>query len=388
MTVIEFLCYRPVVYSGLDRFNVVLCKKLVAKGAVPVFVFFDTLAMQPAIGNDIKDAGGIVEIIPSPSKGRIKMTHAIVSLYQKYNPDIVHVHFENLVKYITVVLSCLYQCKHFTTFHSTISDYPFSECRRTHFIKALKMRLFYRLLLAGSNSILTISRAIKEQFMDYSGKSSAKVKLLYLGIFTNPTRLSKNTVRQTLRIPDNAVVLLNISAKEKIKGIDILLKSFAKLQQCVDDKFVVLMHIGGLRSKSSGTVQYEEYLFKLADKLGISEKVYWMGIRNDIPDIMPAADIYVHPSLQEGIGMANMEAAVESLPLVGSNVGGIPEIVEDGENGFLFEAGNIDELAEKLSILVNDKELRNRMGLRSYEILCRKFDIEKQTVKLMTYYFN
>ena len=150
----------------------------------------------------------------------------------------------------------------------------------------------------------------------------------------------------------------------------------------------IFCHFGGLRNNDEHSKNYKEYIFKLANELNVNDVIVWLGHRNDIGDIMSAFDIYVHPSRMEGIGLANMEAATQSLPIVGSDIGGIPEIVIDGVNGFLFESDNAEQLAEGIYKLMKDMNLREKMGKESLMIVNKNFNIDVQTNKLVNYYFN
>ncbi len=381
--IISFLAYAPRVYSGLDRFNLILAKKMKMQGYTPMFVFADTMADMPAIQTDLEEAGAIVELIPS--RGKWAQTKAVWCLYKRYRPAIVHTHFENYLKMITLFLSSWFGAKHFTTCHSQIGTLPFDEYRaKKGVVKAYCLRLFYQLIARKSCKVFTISQMIRKQYVDYVGSNPENLINLYLGVSTTPSKRDKQAIRAELGLSQDAIVLCNISAKEHIKGIDTLLHALALRQ----DNNVMLVHIGGLRADNAENKAYEQLLYTLADGLDVTDRVVWLGRRADIAEIMPAFDIYVHPSRSEGLGMVNMEAAVESLPLVGTRIGGIPEVIHDGENGYLGEVDNAADLVEKICRLVEDESLRKQMGEQSRELLLREFDIEKQTDKLLNYYLN
>jgi len=87
------------------------------------------------------------------------------------------------------------------------------------------------------------------------------------------------------------------------------------------------------------------------------------------------------------MGSANLEAATQSLPIVASNVGGIPEIVFNGINGFLFTSEDSMEFAKHIVVLMKDQSLRERMGTESFRIVNEWFNFEKQINTLMSEYF-
>ncbi len=382
--ILSFLAYAPRVYSAFDRYNLLLAKKTIANGDVPVFVFADSMREMPIIQHDLEEIGAIVELIPSHNK--FQQTKAAWELYKKYHPIIVHTHFVNYLKITTLALSLLYGAKHFTSFHSMITDCPSVAYKRNKGVfKMWGLRLFCRLLSKYSQNVFTVSKMIYEQFCDYAGKVPKNVQSLYLGVDTMASVNERMAIRKLLSLPQDAIVICNISAKEHIKGIDVLLKAFARLQKLCPTQKVTLVHIGGLRLDNEFNRKYEQDLIRLSESLNLTN-VKWLGNRTDVADLMPAFDIYVHPSRSEGIGTVFMEAAVESLPLIGTNVGGIPEIVHDGVNGYLCNVEDVEGLAERMSRLVSDVFLRKDMGDKSHELLLQKFDIDQQTNKLLQYY--
>lgn len=384
---ISFMCYSPKVYSGLDKFNLILSGKLKEKGITPVFVFYDTMECQPTIQSDLEKQGGIVELIPS--KDYVGLFFSIYRLYKKYRPVFVHTHFVNYVKLLTCLLSVCFRNKHFTTFHSMIYDDTYVGYKKKKgWLKSCLLRSFFRILEERSEKLFVISKLIGRQLTEFLGHTSLKIHTLYLGVNTTVSMKTKQDVRNELGISNNAVVLLNISAKEHIKGIDLLLQALAKLLARFPEKKIILLHAGGLRSDTQYNKDYESYLYNMTKQLQLENNVMWLGIRNDIADIMPAVDIYVHPSLQEGLGMVNMEAAVASVPLVGSDVGGIPEIIQNGKNGFLFQVGNVEDLADKIAVLIDEEILRMKMGNCSREILLKEFDVNNQSDKLLNLYMQ
>ena len=96
--------------------------------------------------------------------------------------------------------------------------------------------------------------------------------------------------------------------------------------------------------------------------LGLEDQVTFTGIRDDVPDILSLTDVFVMPSLWEGLGLVFLEAMAYSLPVVSNRVSAVPEIVEHGETGFLVPAGDAEALAAALSGLLDDPERAASMG--------------------------
>jgi len=122
---------------------------------------------------------------------------------------------------------------------------------------------------------------------------------------------------------------------------------------------------------------YKEQLINLAKELGVEAFVYFLGTRHDIPNIMDSLTCLVLPSrVREGLGMVLIEAMARRIPTVGTNVGGIPEVIENGKSGFLVPPGNPSLLAEAILRIVSDPDTVTTMGLLGRERVEKMFTVE------------
>ncbi len=108
----------------------------------------------------------------------------------------------------------------------------------------------------------------------------------------------------------------------------------------------------------------------------ISRWVQFAGFHGDMENILPSMDLIVHPALKEGLGVALLQAGACGVPVVASRVGGIPEIVRDGENGYLVPPAKPQALLDKILQLLGDEARRKQFGRRGREIVERDFSIE------------
>ncbi|GAB4528305.1 MAG: glycosyltransferase family 4 protein [Pleurocapsa sp.] len=121
-------------------------------------------------------------------------------------------------------------------------------------------------------------------------------------------------------------------------------------------------HITGAELILVGDGSSENEIKSLVKRLDIGKKVKFLGLRKDVPEIMAQTQVYALISHWEGLPRTIIEAMRGGLPVVASDVGGVRELVEDGETGFVIPRGNVELLAQKLSELVNNRELRLKMG--------------------------
>ena len=112
----------------------------------------------------------------------------------------------------------------------------------------------------------------------------------------------------------------------------------------------------------AGRGELDTELRQAAVELGIDRNLRLLGFRPDVPALLRAADVFVLPSLSEGLSLALLEAMAASKPVVASKVGGNPEVVADGRNGFLVPAADPDALADRIVRLLGNADLAARFG--------------------------
>lgn len=148
--------------------------------------------------------------------------------------------------------------------------------------------------------------------------------------------------------------ILFIGNLVKLKSVDLLIKAIPIIKKSIPN---IHIFIGG-----SGPQENE--LKNLVKELRIEENVNFLGFvsGDEKYSYYKSTDVFVFPSLYEAFGIVLLEAMACCKPIVASNVGGIPFVVEDGKTGLLFESGNVKDLAEKVITLLKDKGLRDKMG--------------------------
>jgi len=174
------------------------------------------------------------------------------------------------------------------------------------------------------------------------------------------------------------IVIGSVGRLSEEKGYENLIRAFKWILDDGIKARLVLVGEGKLK----------EALINLSYELGLNERVYFAGLRRDVPNLLKMMDIFVLPSKWEGLPIALLEAMYVGLPIIASRVGGIPEVVEDGREGFLINPGDAEELKKALNkLILMDKPLRKKMGERGEEKVLRKFSPEmyvKNLTKLYT----
>jgi glycosyltransferase involved in cell wall biosynthesis len=155
-----------------------------------------------------------------------------------------------------------------------------------------------------------------------------------------------------LTYPPDAIVVGSVGWLTEVKGHRFLIEAFAKLKPDHPRLHLVIVGSGGLRDE----------LTALAIRFGVGDSVQLLGERQDVPDCLAAMDIFVLPSLNEGMGRALIEAMAAGRPVIASRVGGVPAIVEDRRTGLLVPPGNSAVLAAAITELLLRPDLAKELG--------------------------
>jgi len=229
-----------------------------------------------------------------------------------------------------------------------------------------------------ASNIIMVSDAIKE---DYVGLGVKPEKILTIPLGIDIERYSKNEeargrLRGEFGIDDKTVLIGTVSRAEPVKGLRYLVEAMPQVIRRVPGVMVLVV---------GGGSQLDD-LKKTAIELGIHDHVIFEGIREDIPEILSAIDIFVLPSISEGMPLALLEAMASGKPVIGSKVGGIPELIEDGLTGYLVPPGDPNRLAGSIVKLSVDHELMRSMGREARRKVEEKYNVKVQVERLVNLY--
>lgn len=159
------------------------------------------------------------------------------------------------------------------------------------------------------------------------------------------------SLREELGIASTDILVVSVARIRKDKGYHILDQTISKLSNDLKLKFII--------------VGDGDYLLEMRRRLKVQEsngQVFFLGYRKDIQRILKDCDIFVLPTLHETLSIALLEASIESLALIASNTGGVPEIIEHGYNGLLVSPGSVDELKDAIDLLSKNAHLRKKFA--------------------------
>lgn len=203
-----------------------------------------------------------------------------------------------------------------------------------------------------ADHVIVVSHAGKVVLMNREGVKEEKISVIYNGI--NISKFSSNhriQIRKQLGI-DNKMVLTFTASYHPRKGHKYLLESVGMLKKKYPDVIILLIGDGILKAN----------LEALTKQLHLEDNVRFLGYRTDIPELLNATDIYVHSSVEEGFGIAIIEAMAAGLPVIATNVGGIPEIITHNKNGILVPPEDPQALSSAMSDLIDHPDKRKTLA--------------------------
>ncbi len=279
----------------------------------------------------------------------------------KFNPDIVHSHYAS--SYGLIGALSKFHPFLISAWGSDIFDFP----RQNLFNKFI-----LKFNLKRADKILSTSQVMKKEIALYSNKP---VEVIPFGIDTMLFKPVQSEEKEE-------VVIGTIKSLEEIYGIRYLIEAFKILKDKFPNNKLKLLLVGG------GTKE-KEYK-QLAMQLGLTDDVTFTGLipYSEVANYHRLIDIYVAVSLSESFGVAVLEASACEKPVVVSNVGGLPEVVRDGETGFIIEPSNAKATASAIETLLLDKNLRKTFGANGRKMVLELYDWEMNISKMISTYTN
>lgn len=190
----------------------------------------------------------------------------------------------------------------------------------------------------------------------------------------NGINLKRLVIDNPVRFKDKFVIG-TVAGLRKQKALDKLIESFAKFKIHYDDSLLIIC--------GEGEKKFE--LQELVAKLGMQESVLFWGFRDDISNVISSFDVFALSSEYEGLPVSMLEAMALERPVVATSVGGIPEVINNMENGLLIEYGNVEAMAKAFETLYESNDLRNEITRNAYNILKNKYsyiEMAKQYVEI------
>jgi glycosyltransferase involved in cell wall biosynthesis len=284
-----------------------------------------------------------------------KCARGLMEIFRRRNVDVVHSHEFTMAVY-GAVAARLTGRPHLITMHGT----------RT-FAQRWRRRAALRWAIRNSIATVGVSRPTAD-FIEHSlGLRPGAVGVVENGIVPHPG--VREPVRSELGVREEVPLIVAVGNLYKVKGHIVLLRALGALAaRCPELPWQLAI---------AGRGEEEAALREFAERNGMGSRVSLLGFRTDVPNILAAGDIWVMPSLSEGLPLSLLEAMFAGKAILASRVGGIPDVVAEEKEALLSAPGDAQELAAQLERLLSDPGLRLRLGAAAQAHADREYRLER-----------
>jgi sugar transferase (PEP-CTERM/EpsH1 system associated) len=245
-----------------------------------------------------------------------------------------------------------------------------------------RQRAFRRIAYGMTDSVFAVTRELRDYHAQQALVRPERIGIIYNGVDTqrfSPNSESRSRVRKELGISDDCFVAGSVGRMVPIKNYPGFLRAAERLLHCGINLHVLLVGKGPELESIERQVQNSPLLARSVTLTGASDRV---------PEILNAMDVFVLPSLGEGMSNTLLEAMACGLPVAASRAGGNPEVVEDQKSGWLFAPGDSDDLADKLEHLAVSMETRRQLGQNARERVVKLFSLDGMIQRYRSLYLG
>ena len=238
-------------------------------------------------------------------------------------------------------------------------------------VRARAFRQLERTLARSTTALVAVSPQVRDDLVELDVAPATRFAVVRLGIELDQRVASgsngRSETRRVLGIGEGPFTVGWIGRMTGIKRTDDVLLAFKSLRERGIDARLCLVGDGPDRAQVE----------RRAHELGLMRETLFVGYQEEVSRFFAAFDVFILPSANEGTPVTAIEALAAGKPVVATRVGGIPDVVRDGEDGFLVAPGDVDALAERLAQLATDPELRDRMGDAARARVRERYSVER-----------
>lgn len=319
-----------------------------------------TLYSNAIFKDEIKNAGIPVWDLNLKYKYDLRGILKIITLIKKRKYDIIHVHL--FPANIFVALSSLFLSKN--------TNYVFTEHNTYNRRRSRKVfKILDKFTYSRYSKIICISNQTSCSLIKWIPIVKKKTIVIPNGI----------SIPESVNFKFSEIYydVLFVGGLSRQKGVNFLLEAISILKEKYNRYLkVAIVGDGPLRDE----------LRKLCVKLKINTQVEFLGIQKNVNNFMRSSKVFVLPSRWEGFGLVIIEAMSNMLPVIASNVGGIPEIIENGRDGILVPPENPKNLAKAIKQLLENTELQKKIAQNAYKKVKKKYSIDKYSRNILNLY--
>lgn len=282
----------------------------------------------------------------------------LIEVLRRREVDVVHSHEFTMAFYGAAAARWLRK-PHVITMHG--GQRVLSHWRR---------RIAFRWAMRRSRAVAAVSGATRQLFLDALHLTPDAITVVHNGIVPPPPG-NPAAVRRELGLAEGEVLIVSVGNLYPVKGHAVLLEALVRLAERTD--------LPPWRMALAGRGRETEPLKRFAEEHGLGRRIHFLGHRADVPDILAAADVWVMPSLSEGLPLALLEAMFAGKAIVASAVGGIPEVIVSERDGLLVPPRDPAALAAALGRVIASPDVRAALGRAARERAASGFSVAHMT---------
>lgn len=295
----------------------------------------------------------------------------IISICKKEHVDIIHCHLSD-AEFLGILAAVILGIRNvFITIHVSRLFPPYSKSDPRLLARKLLMRILYRF----TKGIISVSKEVTDEVQNIVKVSKEKIFTLINGIDTKVFESPGDCeyIREELGLNQNTKVLLNVGRLTEAKGQVYLINAMKLLAS----------RYPGIRLLIAGEGELKPFLKELVIRNELERFVIFLGTRDDIPELLSLADVFVFPSVHEGTPLSLLEAMAAGKPIVASDIPPHRDLLVDRHSAILVSPEDSLDLAEAIEKLLMDSKLGVELGMKARETVQKNFDINVMISQLI-----
>jgi glycosyltransferase involved in cell wall biosynthesis len=222
--------------------------------------------------------------------------------------------------------------------------------------------------------VIAVSRHVRDYLISM-GVAKGRVETIYDGI-VRPEALSYSTLRAELKLGPDAIIAGMVAIVRDKKGHEDLIDAVRPMLADRPNLHVVM----------AGDGPWFDKIRNIVDEMGLGDRIHLLGFRTDIPNVLRGCDFFVLPTHQEALGQSYIEAMAAGLPVIGTDVDGVPELITHGVNGLLVPPHDIAALRAAMARLIDNPKLRAQLGVAGRLLTDASFTVDGMADETIDFY--
>ncbi|MEI8349027.1 MAG: glycosyltransferase family 4 protein [Candidatus Omnitrophota bacterium] len=368
-TILHIVKLNPKKLGSFEEYIIALHREILSRGLRGIIIF------ESEVPPSLRDRYNGIEIKTlSQKEGFFSFYFKLFRFIKEYKPDIVHIAFHPIFSEISFLVYL------FGARNIIFSDRISGEIKRKKFIKRKFSFIKNKFINQFIRKIICVSDYVQNRDSFIPGIDRTKLVTILNGVNLkrfDSSGVSRQDIRQQFKIGESAFLVTNISHLVKVKGIDVIVKAAKAINIKYKDIIFLIVGVG----------KDEEKIKSMVNEFSLEGVVQFAGLRNDTENILAASDMFVYPSVwQEACGFGIIEALACGLPVITTQVGGTPELIMDGFNGFLIESNSSEALAKKIEYLYLNRDFLKKMGECAKKDARKRLDLNRVVSQVMDVY--